>query len=194
MRRSYIYMAAAGALTALLSGCADENPDWNYSIPQRICGIETGESTVKPLLPKGDSLEEKIRAAVGEEQDASERCLLYVDREQHGNGRNLSIYKDREIEKIDAHQEAEHLLKFTNIQRVELGEHVTSAAIGDEGALVVMACTPKTSKGEPYKYLVTQVRFGKDADKPENLPVRHQQLKEFLRAYIPATFVDRCRN
>ncbi|MFI8369116.1 hypothetical protein [Streptomyces sp. NPDC085466] len=194
MRRSYIYIVAAGALTAFLSGCADQNPDWNYSIPQRICGIETGESTVKPLLPKGDSLDEKIRAAAGEDQDVSERCYLYVDRELHGNGRNLSIRKDREIEKIDAYQEAKHLLKFTNLQRVELGEHVTSAAIGDEGALVAMTCTPKIPAGEPYKYLVTQVRFGKDADKPESLPVRHQQIEDFLRAYIPATFADRCEN
>ncbi|MFM9370161.1 hypothetical protein [Streptomyces sp. Da 82-17] len=193
MRNRYSTLAAVGALTAVLAGCSSEASDWGYPIPKKFCGVETEESSLKPLMPYGDTVEEYVRTEVGQTPDVGKRCYLYVDREEEGNGKYFSIFQDRAEKKVDAVPEAKHLLHYRNLRPVELGGPVTSAATGDEGALVVMRCESPKAASAKYPYLVTEVRLGKWALNPKDPTARRAQLQAFLRDYIPATAAARCR-
>ncbi|MFM9371538.1 hypothetical protein [Streptomyces sp. Da 82-17] len=192
MKTRHCTTAAVSALAALLVGCSGKAEGWNYAIPKKICGVNMQESVVKPLLPPGDTLDEQIRAAIGEDQDVSERCLLKVDKGKSGDGKYLWINLDRETQKVDAVAEA-HRLRYGNSESVHLAGSVTSAAVGDTGALVAMRCKPKTAKSAPYAYLMAEVRMGDYADKPKDPEARHDHLQAFLRDYIPATEAARCK-
>ncbi|MDI3406463.1 hypothetical protein [Streptomyces cavernicola] len=184
--------AAVGTLAALLVGCSGEASDWGYPIPKEFCGVETTQSTLKPLMPYGDAVEEFIRADVGVGPDVGKRCYLYIDREQYGNAKHVSIRQARETEKTDAVVEADRGLHYRNLDSVNLGGPVISAATGDEGALVVMRCKSPNAASAKYPYLVTEVTFGKWADKPKDPTARRDHLQAFLRDYIPATEAARC--
>ncbi|MDI3422713.1 hypothetical protein [Streptomyces luteolus] len=180
-------------MLALIVGCSGDDSAQNYPIPKKICGVEAKESAVKPLLPPGGTLEEQSRAEVGETRDVGEQCHVYVDREEYGNAKYLSISQDREAEKSDAVVEADRGLHYRNLDSLQLGGPVTSAATGDEGALVVMRCESTEAASSKYPYLVTEVGLGKWALNPEDPTARRAHLQAFLRDYIPATAAAKCK-
>ncbi|MFE3329691.1 hypothetical protein [Streptomyces sp. NPDC059176] len=178
-------LAPLGVATFLLAGCSGGQSAYDYAIPERICNIDVRASYVKPLLPPGKAVRELSSNPV--RPGASQSCSVMVDTRE-----DLTVTFSRQIGELDITEKAAD--KYIDLKRVSLGGGVTSAAVGDDGAIAWMKCTPKpgqpqyefpkTKEGK-YGHLVLEVHAGDGIRKLDNIEEWRAHIEQFLRAYIP---------
>ncbi len=181
----YLKLASFGAASALLFGCSGEQTEYDYSIPEKLCGIDVRPLNIKPLLPPGKSVKESFRE-IRQRSGEHVNCGVVVDK-----GVDLSVSFSRQTGELDIAREAAD--KYTDLQRISLGRGVNSAAVGDDGAVAWMACLPQPhqpryempeTRSGKYDHVALEIRTGKveDSGKVEE---RRTHIENFLRAYAP---------
>ncbi|MFJ6810048.1 hypothetical protein ACIQRK_29210 [Streptomyces anulatus] len=91
--------------------------------------------------------------------------------------------------------------KYADLRRVSLGGAVTSAAVGEDGAVAWMVCVPKS--GQPkyespetrtglYGHLVVEMRIGDDVERPVPVEKWRTQVEKLLRSYVPGVVEGWC--
>ncbi|MET9919845.1 hypothetical protein ABZZ04_22540 [Streptomyces sp. NPDC006435] len=167
----------------LLTGCSGENSEYGYAIPGKICDVSVASSDVKPLLPPGRAIKESLRGT----PDESLSCGLIVDERV-----DLSISFSRQSGELDIAEEAAD--DYVNLKRITLGGNVTSAAVGDDGAVAWAKCVPKPGQRQyespeseqgRYGHLVLEIHAGDDIKEPDNLEEWRAHIEKFLRSYVP---------
>ncbi|MFE0038105.1 hypothetical protein [Streptomyces sp. NPDC059015] len=171
----------------LLAGCADENPEYDYAIPGKICGVSVAPSDVKPLLPPGESVRVDSSESLSRPGE-SRSCGVIVDKRP-----DLAVSVSRQRGELDIAEKAGD--KYINLERIpSLGEGVTSAAVGNDGAVAWMECTPKPgqrqyefpeSKEGKYGYLALEIHAGDGIKEPGNMEEWRAHIERFLRGYVP---------
>ncbi|MYR42390.1 hypothetical protein [Streptomyces sp. SID5910] len=173
MKRSHL--CGVLAIAALLaSGCSSDKPGYDYSIPSRMCGVDVDKSAVKPLLPPG---KEGKATEVGANDWKHHTCWVVVDKKRE---LAVSVARDSAVDDASKYGEEE----YKNFRKTSLNEPVTSAGIGDDGAVAWMKCRPKPGQPQeempdfPYTHLVLKIHTAAEID-------HRADLERFLRSYIP---------
>ncbi|MEV7911081.1 hypothetical protein [Streptomyces griseus] len=182
----YAKLAVFGAAsTLLLLGCSGKQTEYDYSIPEKVCGIDVQPSNMKPLLPPGKEVKESFRE-IGQRSGEHVNCGVVVDK-----GVDLSVSFSRQTGELDIAREAAD--KYTDLQRISLGRGVSSAAVGDDGAVAWMACLPQPqqpryempeSRSGKYDHVALEIRTGK-VEGSGKIEERRTHIENFLRAYAP---------
>ncbi|MFE3494416.1 hypothetical protein ACFXOS_15180 [Streptomyces sp. NPDC059175] len=177
---------AALFIAGFIAGCSDGKPAYDYAIPKKICNVSVATSDVKPLLPPGKSVKEDPSESLTRPGE-SKSCGVIVDERP-----DLSVSISRQGGELDIAEKAAD--KYIDLKRVSLGGGVTSAAVGDDGAVAWMKCTPKpgqrqyefpkTKEGK-YGHLALEVHAGDGIRKPDNIEEWRAHILQFLRAYVP---------
>ncbi|MFI8369117.1 hypothetical protein [Streptomyces sp. NPDC085466] len=191
MRR--LTLASAGLTMLLLTGCSigKEESTYQYSVPERICDVTVTTPDIKPLLPPGKTIKESSMGRPGEGRS----CGVIVDERV-----DLKVSYSRQTGELDIAREADD--KYIGLERIALGGTLTSAAVGDDGAVAWMTCDPKPgqpqyempeSKLGKYTHLVLEIRAEDWTKNPENIGEWRANTERFLRAYLAPLTEAWCR-
>lgn len=174
-----------GLAVLFISGCSGE-PEYDYAVPSEVCRVKVSASEIKPLLRPGKVIEETFRE-IGLRSGEHHSCGLVVDKKQ-----DVSISISRQTGELDIVEKA--VDKYVNLNRVSVRSDVTSAAVGDDGAVAWMKCKPKagqpqyefpeTRRGE-YDHLVLEIRTERESERAKDTGQRRADIERFLRAYLP---------
>jgi len=188
-----IRLAVSGASVLFLAGCIGGDSGYDYEIPQSLCDVKVAASNIKPLLPPGkevvvDKSESTLRPGAGR------NCSVTVDKRP-----DLTISISRQGGEVDIAREASD--KYVELRRVSLGKEVTSAAVGEDGAVAWMVCVPKP--GQPqyespkdrvgrYGHLALEMRIGKDVERSVPVKEWRTHVENLLRSFVPGLVEDWC--
>ncbi|MEU3661015.1 hypothetical protein AB0E77_14865 [Streptomyces sp. NPDC032940] len=172
----------------LASGCSSGKPGYGYAIPSQMCGVGVDQSALKSLLPPGEE------GAVTEGAHDWERhtCRVVVEKKTE-----LAMTVARDVAVDDAAKSGEE--EFRNFRKISLERPVTSAGVGDGGAVAWMTCRPRPGQPQeempdfPFTHLVLKIHTAaavKDSDKAAD---HRADLERFLRSYIPDLTEAWCR-
>ncbi|MER7001276.1 hypothetical protein [Streptomyces sp. NPDC000410] len=181
-----------GLAVLFISGCSGES-EYDYAVPSEVCRVNIPASEIKPLLRPGKVIKETFRE-IGLRSGEHHSCDLVVDKKQ-----DVSISVSRQTGELDIAEKAAD--KYVNLNRVSVSSGVTSAAVGDDGAVAWMKCKPKAgqpqyefpeAKQGEYSHLALEVRTESESDGVKNSGQRRAEIESFLRAYVPALMKDWC--
>ncbi|MFH9297234.1 hypothetical protein [Streptomyces sp. NPDC017520] len=91
--------------------------------------------------------------------------------------------------------------KYVDLRRVSLGGAVTSAAVGEDGAVAWMVCVPKSgqpryespeTKSGKYGHLVVEMRIGDDVERSVPVEEWRTHVEKLLRSYVPGVMEGWC--
>ncbi|MGW4561401.1 hypothetical protein ACWEN3_02995 [Streptomyces sp. NPDC004561] len=157
-------LAFCGAIVLMVAGCSKTQP----GIPDNFCHVPVDNSVIAPLVPDGDSLEQKYTPF---DSHPGAQCDLSVD----GRGvLSVAVHRwDRAPDTTDWNKVGSPY-KYAAQRKVAFPGH---ASIGSDHAVVEATCNTRTA------YVSVVVDFW--GNRVEDTPAGYKKLLRFVNDFIP---------
>lgn len=157
-------LAFCGAVVLMVAGCSKTQPN----VPANFCHVPVDNSVLAPLVPNGDSLEQKYTPF---ESHPGAQCDLSVD----GRGvLSVAVRRwDRAPDPTDWNKVGSPY-KYAAQRKVTFPGH---ASIGSGRAVVEATCNTRNA------YVSIVVDFW--GDRVEDTPTGYKKLQRFVNDFVP---------
>ncbi|MFE3634339.1 hypothetical protein [Streptomyces sp. NPDC059168] len=152
------------SVAGLIAGCSKSQP----AIPEEFCRVPVKKSALEPLIPNGDSVNQKYRE---NEAQTGASCTLHVDSHQV-----LFV----EMVRWDRLPESVNWSKVGSPYKHAAKREVSfpgHASIGSENAIVQATCDKRTAYMTFDMYL--------RGDRVDDTPKGYKKLQSFVNDFVP---------